>query len=114
MADTSLEGSFEYLEALYRRPILSQPEAGLRRISYLLGRLDNPHTAYKSVHVTGTCGKGSTTTMIGSILQSSGYRTGLFRSPHLETYRERIAVDGASIDESAWLAAFDTVRPIAD
>jgi len=65
----------------------------------LLAALGDPQRAYRSVHVAGTKGKGSTTAMIASILRASGYHTGMYTSPHLHTFRERIQVDGALISE---------------
>lgn len=109
-----LQASFDFLDQLYRRPILPPARAGLARIEYLLQRLDNPHQDFRSIHVTGTCGKGSTATMIASILQATGYRTGLFRSPHLDSYRERIAVDSTIVDAETWTDLFEQVRPLAE
>jgi len=73
---------------------------GLQRIRLLLERLGNPHHAYPSVLVGGTNGKGSTCAFIESILRSSGYRTGLFTSPHLVDVRERIRICGRPLDSS--------------
>ena len=109
-----LGASFDYLNALYHRPIRPPSEVGLKRIEYMLDRLGNPHTRFGSVHITGTCGKSSTATMIGSILRSAGCRTGLFRSPHMDTYRERIDVDGRMIGIEGWVEVFKRVRPLAD
>jgi dihydrofolate synthase / folylpolyglutamate synthase len=109
-----LGDSFSYLESLYHQAILPPREVGLKRIEYLLGRLGSPHKQFDAVHVTGTCGKGSTTTMIGSVMAAAGYRTGLFRSPHLQTYRERIAIGPRMIGEEDWLDVFAKVRPVAD
>jgi dihydrofolate synthase / folylpolyglutamate synthase len=114
MPETGVAGTFEYLEALYRRPIVPPQVAGLDRVRYLLGRLGDPHRMFRAVHVTGTCGKGSTTTMVGSILQAAGYRAGLFRSPHMDTYRERIVSHSTLIDENGWLDVFARVRQVAD
>ncbi len=61
--------------------------------------LDHPHRKYKTIHVGGTNGKGSTSHLIASILQQSGYRVGLYTSPHLVDFRERIRVDGRMIPE---------------
>ncbi|MDE5998392.1 MAG: bifunctional folylpolyglutamate synthase/dihydrofolate synthase, partial [Muribaculaceae bacterium] len=61
----------------------------------------NPHKKFKSIHVGGTNGKGSTSHMIAAILQSQGYRTGLYTSPHLVDFRERIRIDGKMIDKDA-------------
>src|SRR5687767_8109340 len=61
--------------------------------------LGNPQHRFKSVHVAGTNGKGSTSHMLASILQSAGYKTGLYTSPHLKEFTERIRVDGQTIDK---------------
>ena len=58
---------------------------------------NNPHKAYKTIHVAGTNGKGSTSHLIASILQQSGYKVGLYTSPHLVDFRERIRVNGEMI-----------------
>ena len=60
---------------------------------------NNPHKAYKTIHVAGTNGKGSTSHLIASILQQSGYKVGLYTSPHLVDFRERIRVNGEMIPE---------------
>src|ERR687884_866088 len=73
----------------------------LERMRRLLELLGHPDRACDIVHVVGTKGKGSTAAMIASCLRSSGYRTGLFISPHLVDYRERIGVDGALIAPNA-------------
>src|SRR3989338_8619433 len=72
---------------------------GLENISAVLHRLDNPHHQFNSIHITGTNGKGSTAVMIASILQSAGYKTGLYTSPHLQDFRERIMVNNIMIPE---------------
>ncbi len=63
----------------------------------LTEHLDNPHQQFKSIHVAGTNGKGSTSHMLASILQEAGYKVGLYTSPHLKDFRERIKVDGKQI-----------------
>ncbi|RFZ82141.1 bifunctional folylpolyglutamate synthase/dihydrofolate synthase [Mucilaginibacter terrenus] len=65
----------------------------------LCNRLDNPQHKFKSIHVGGTNGKGSTSHMLAAILQSAGYKTGLYTSPHLKDFRERIRVNGKMISE---------------
>jgi dihydrofolate synthase / folylpolyglutamate synthase len=67
--------------------------------------LGNPHKKFKSVHVAGTNGKGSTSHMLASILQEAGYKTGLYTSPHLKDYTERIRINGTPI-ESAFVVEF--------
>ena len=74
---------------------------GLERIHALLDELGHPERAYKTVHVTGTNGKGSVTVYIDSVLTTSGHRSGRFTSPHLISYTERIAVNGRNITEEA-------------
>ena len=59
--------------------------------------LDNPHTKFKSIHIAGTNGKGSTSHMLAAILQQAGYKTGLYTSPHLKDFRERIRINGEMI-----------------
>ena len=61
--------------------------------------LNNPHLTFKSIHVAGTNGKGSTSHMIASILQEAGYKVGLYTSPHLKDFRERIRINGEMISE---------------
>lgn len=61
---------------------------------------DNPHKKFKSVHIGGTNGKGSTSHMLASVLQAQGYKTGLYTSPHLVDFRERIRIDGKMIPKN--------------
>src|SRR5258707_13515325 len=62
--------------------------------------LGNPHTKFKSVHVGGTNGKGSTSHMLAAVFQTAGYKTGLYTSPHLKDFRERIKINGEMIAEN--------------
>jgi dihydrofolate synthase/folylpolyglutamate synthase len=86
----------------------------LRRMEELLGRLHHPHLASKSIHVAGTKGKGSTAAMIASALSVSGYRTGLYTSPHLHTFRERISIDGDQIAEEEFASLAQRLKPEID
>jgi len=86
----------------------------LERVERLLDALGNPHRKFKSVHIAGTKGKGSTSAMLASILQTAGYRTGLYTSPHLHSFRERVQVDSALIPESAFAALVERIRPLAE
>ncbi|MGB1313955.1 MAG: bifunctional folylpolyglutamate synthase/dihydrofolate synthase [Bizionia paragorgiae] len=65
----------------------------------LANHLNNPEERFKSVHVAGTNGKGSTSHMLASILQEAGYKVGLYTSPHLKDFRERIKINGQEIEE---------------
>ncbi len=69
----------------------------LARMNEILARLANPHQKFPSVLIAGTKGKGSTAALVASILRAAGYRTGLFTSPHLHSFRERVRVNGAMI-----------------
>ena len=77
----------------------------------LLERLDNPHLRTPTVHVTGTKGKGSTAATIASVLAAQGYTPGLFTSPHLHTFRERIQFDGEPISEEGFASLVETIWP---
>ncbi|MBM3292276.1 bifunctional folylpolyglutamate synthase/dihydrofolate synthase, partial [Candidatus Bathyarchaeota archaeon] len=72
---------------------------GLEAITILLSHLDNPEKKLKTIHVTGTNGKGSTAAMIASILMSAGFRVGLFTKPHLSTFRESVVINNQLISE---------------
>ncbi len=83
----------------------------LRRMGDLLERLGNPHLRAHTVHIAGTKGKGSTAAMIASILTASGYRTGLYTSPHLIDIRERMRVNGRLITKTELVRLVDTLKP---
>ena len=83
----------------------------IKRIERLLARLDNPQNYARSVHVAGTKGKGSTSAMIASILQNAGYKVGLYTSPHLLSYTERIRVNGKPIAEKDWANLVEIIQP---
>jgi dihydrofolate synthase / folylpolyglutamate synthase len=86
---------------------------GLDRIRAVLAALDNPQNAFRSIHVAGTNGKGSTCAMIEAGLRASGIRTGLFTSPHLIEPTERIAIDGMPVTPRQFERAFDAVHKVA-
>ncbi len=86
----------------------------LRRMDELLERLGNPHLMGRTVHIAGTKGKGSTAAMIASVLTASGYRTGLYTSPHLIDIRERIRVDGHLINKSELIRQVASLKPEVD
>ena len=84
----------------------------LERMVRLLQLLGDPHHRLPVVHVAGSKGKGSTATMVASILQHGGYRTGLFTSPHLESVEERIRLDGQACTANELVALVEEIRPI--
>ena len=85
----------------------------LDRVYDFLNELGNPHESFKAVHIAGTKGKGSTAAMTESILRNAGYKTGLFTSPHLHTFRERIRVDGDLIGQLEFADLVESVKPAA-
>ena len=87
---------------------------GLERTRALLAALGNPEKALKFVHITGSNGKGSTAAMLASVLQRAGYRTGLYTSPHLLRFHERMRVCGREIDDASLIALTNTVRTAAE
>src|ERR1700760_5193963 len=86
---------------LFTRDGASAYKANLDNTIELLNRLDNPQHKFKSVHVGGTNGKGSTSHMLAAILQTAGYKTGLYTSPHLKDFRERIKINGKPIPQQS-------------
>ena len=87
---------------------------GLSRTRELLGRLGNPEKKLKFVHIAGTNGKGSCAAAIASILRASGYNTGLFTSPYLFRFNERMQIDGEQIPDDELCYLTEKIRPFAD
>jgi dihydrofolate synthase / folylpolyglutamate synthase len=87
--------SIAYLYSLQKHGI----KLGLETMAALMARLDSPHTRFRTLHIAGTNGKGSTAAMAAAVLQAAGYRVGLYTSPHLVDFRERIRVGGEMISE---------------
>lgn len=84
---------------------------GLDRVNELLERFDSPQNKFRTVHIAGTNGKGSTSSLIASVLQECGLRVGLFTSPHLVDFRERIRINGKMIDEDFVLQFVKEIAP---
>ncbi len=95
-----------YLAGLEKRGI----HLDLDPVSRLLATLGDPHLTYRTVHVGGTNGKGSVAAMIASILGAAGYRVGLYTSPHLVDFRERIRINGVMIPEDALVRLVSELR----
>jgi dihydrofolate synthase/folylpolyglutamate synthase len=99
MADSSssaqLKDLLNYLFSLHRFGI----KPGLERIESLLEFIGNPHSSLKCIHVAGTNGKGSVCSLLAGILQSAGYKVGLYTSPHLRQFNERIRINGEMISD---------------
>jgi dihydrofolate synthase/folylpolyglutamate synthase len=84
----------------------------LGRVRCLLALLGEPQRSFQAVHIAGTKGKGSTAAMIESVLRAAGYRTGLYTSPHLHTFRERIQVGGELIPEADVARLIESMQPL--
>lgn len=84
---------------MYQRVGAQAFKADLVNISKLCNHLGNPQNRFKSIHVGGTNGKGSTSHALASILQEAGYKTGLYTSPHLKSFTERIKINGGEVSE---------------
>lgn len=87
---------------------------GLRRTRGMLHAVGRPHMAYRSVHVGGTNGKGSVAAMIASVLSAAGQRVGLYTSPHLVAFAERIQVDGQPVDDELVEDCARRLRPVVE
>ena len=104
------EQAIAYFHTLYRKK--STP--GLHRITELLDKMGNPQRALKFVHIAGTNGKGSTAAMTASVLQAAGYRVGLFTSPFIYRFQERMQVCGVQISDEDLASVTEFVKPLAD
>lgn len=90
---------------------LVKAEFNLERMRLLMSLLGDPQNTYPILHVAGTKGKGSTSAFMASALKSAGYRTGLYTSPHLQDYCERIQVDGEPISHAEMASLIEEIKP---
>ncbi|HEY0057484.1 MAG TPA: Mur ligase family protein, partial [Flavisolibacter sp.] len=89
-------------------------KADLTNTIKLCAHLGNPQESFKSIHVGGTNGKGSVTHMLASVLQANGYKTGLYTSPHLYDFRERIRISGIVVEEAFVIDFIQDLRPLIE
>lgn len=104
------EDSIAYLYGLQKYGI----KLGLENTIRLLSLLDNPQNSFRSIHIAGTNGKGSTAAMIASILRAAGFRVGLFTSPHLVSFTERVRIDNVEIREAEVVELTREIREIIE
>ncbi len=109
--------TIEYL--FHRLPMFSRIGAAafkkdLTNTIKLCKYLGNPHHQFKSIHVAGTNGKGSVSHMLAAILQTAGYKTGLYTSPHLKDFRERTKVNGKEVDEKYVIDFTEQMKPLIE
>jgi dihydrofolate synthase/folylpolyglutamate synthase len=90
---------------------LAKAEFNLDRMFALMDQLGNPHKKYSIIHVAGTKGKGSVAALCASTLKAAGYKTGLYTSPHLWDYVERIQIDGEPISHEQLIELVEEVKP---
>ncbi|GAA5208539.1 bifunctional folylpolyglutamate synthase/dihydrofolate synthase [Microbacterium kyungheense] len=114
MSDRDRRRADAVYEALLQRQGERWVQPRVERTRRVLELLDDPQRTYRVVHVTGTNGKTSTSRMIESLVRAHGLRTGLFTSPHLERFTERIMVDGEPIEDAAVADAWDEIAPFVD
>lgn len=106
MAEKNFSDALEYLDSLNIFGI----KPGLERINLLMERFKFPQNNYKTIHVTGTNGKGSVCAMLAEMLKLDGKKVGLFTSPHLESYCERIRINGENISEDDFAEMIEVVK----
>ena len=107
--------ALDYIYGFVNYETLPQPRDkahfDLRRMEELMERLGNPHLAARAVHIAGTNGKGSVAAMVASVLKASGYRVGLYTSPHLQRLEERIQVNDKLISEDELIRLVEQLKP---
>jgi len=111
------EETIEYLYNLlpvFHREGGKAYKASLDNINLLCSFLNNPQNNYKSIHIAGTNGKGSSSHLLAAILQQSGYKVGLYTSPHLKDYVERFRINGKSVDKAKIVSFVDTYKDIIE
>ena len=101
--------AIEYIHSVFWKGSIP----GLSRTQELLSRMGNPEKKLKFIHIAGTNGKGSTAAMTASILRKAGYRTGLYTSPYIYRFHERMQVDGEQITDEELVAVTEFVKPHA-
>lgn len=106
----NLNEALDYIHNLYRKG--SVP--GLHRMQQMLEMMGNPQKKLKFIHIAGTNGKGSTAAMTASILRKAGYRTGLYTSPYIYRFHERMQIDGEQISDEDLVEIAEFVKPLAD
>ncbi|MFK7952564.1 MAG: folylpolyglutamate synthase/dihydrofolate synthase family protein [Ekhidna sp.] len=108
------ERTLEYLFSMlpmYQKEGKSAYKKDLGNTIALLNSLNNPQKDFKSVHIAGTNGKGTSAHAIAAILQSAGYKTGLYTSPHLQNFTERIKLNGQEVDRNFVIQFVDKIKP---
>ncbi|HHX77465.1 MAG TPA: bifunctional folylpolyglutamate synthase/dihydrofolate synthase [Firmicutes bacterium] len=87
---------------------------GLERMEYLLKGLGNPHQGLKVIHIGGSNGKGSTAAFTASLLKAAGYKVGLYTSPYLKAFSNRMVVDGVEVGEETLISLVERIKPLVE
>ena len=106
----TIDQALNYIHGKFRKGATP----GLHRIGELMAMLGDPQKKLKTVHIAGTNGKGSTAAMMASILHTAGYKTGMFTSPFIYRFNERIQINGQPIPDDELAAITSEVRPHAE
>ncbi len=108
----ALDYLYSYVDySLKKASELAKADFNLERMRELMALLGNPQEKYPIIHVAGTKGKGSTSALMASALHAAGYKTGLYTSPHLEDFVERIQVDGVPVSHEGLVELVEQVKP---
>jgi dihydrofolate synthase/folylpolyglutamate synthase len=111
----ALDYLYSFVDYSLTRSFRNSPEKfDLGRMAVLLERLGNPHRGYPTIHIAGTKGKGSAAAMCASVLQEAGYKTGLYISPHMTDYAERIQVNGETIPHDTLATLVNEIKPYVE
>jgi dihydrofolate synthase/folylpolyglutamate synthase len=109
---TALDYLYSFVDySLKHASELAKADFNLERMRALMAELDNPQDAYPTIHVAGTKGKGSTVALCASALRAAGYKTGLYTSPHLLDFCERIQVDGQPVPHDELADLVEEIKP---
>lgn len=110
--ENALDYLYSFVDYSLTKQLRYSPEKfNLQRMRDLMGKMGNPHKEYPVVHIAGTKGKGSTSVMIASVLQKAGYKVGLYTSPHLHDFCERIQVNQVPISHQELVNQVKSIQP---
>lgn len=107
---TSYEDTLNWIHSRLKLGI----KPGLKRMEWMMERLDHPERTIRGIHVAGTNGKGSTVSYIRSILQEAGYVVGTFTSPYIEQFNERISINGVPISNEDMIMLANKIKPLVE
>ncbi len=111
----ALDYLYSFVDYSLTRQLRYSPEKfNLERMRDFMKLAGNPHKDYPVIHIAGTKGKGSTASMIASILRQAGYKTGLYTSPHLQEFTERIQVNGQPLSKEELVSYLDELKPLVE